>query len=92
MQLFLCVTPDNFLAAQRPGSPAAEGRRVNPIVRQLAKSTNARTRRPDACDDGRFGGLGRSSPTGRPVELCLDVEGENVEPLDFIGVQKITVA
>ena len=26
------------------------------------------------------------------VELCLDVQGENVESLDFIGVQKITVA
>ena len=26
------------------------------------------------------------------VELCLEVHGENVEPVDFIGVQKITVA
>ena len=26
------------------------------------------------------------------VERCLEVQGENVEPLDFIGVQKITVA
>ena len=26
------------------------------------------------------------------VERCLEVHGENVEPLDFIGVQKITVA
>jgi predicted RNase H-like HicB family nuclease len=26
------------------------------------------------------------------VELCLEVQGENVEPLDFVGVQKITVA
>ena len=26
------------------------------------------------------------------AELCLEVQGENVEPLDFIGVQKITVA
>src|SRR3970282_2297656 len=26
------------------------------------------------------------------VELCLEVQGENVEPLDFIGVHKITVA
>ena len=26
------------------------------------------------------------------VELCLEVQGESVEPLDFIGVQKITVA
>jgi len=26
------------------------------------------------------------------VELCLEVEGVDVEPLDFIGVQKITVA
>ena len=25
------------------------------------------------------------------IELCLDVEGDNLEPLDFIGVQKITV-
>ena len=26
------------------------------------------------------------------VELCLEVQGENVEPLDFVGVQKITLA
>jgi hypothetical protein len=26
------------------------------------------------------------------VELCLQVQGESVEPLDFIGVKKITVA
>ena len=26
------------------------------------------------------------------VELCLEVHGENVEPLDFIGIQKIIVA
>jgi predicted RNase H-like HicB family nuclease len=26
------------------------------------------------------------------AELCLEVQGESVEPLDFIGVQKITVA
>jgi hypothetical protein len=26
------------------------------------------------------------------IELCLKVQGESVEPLDFIGVQKITVA
>ena len=26
------------------------------------------------------------------VELCLEVQGESVEPLDFIGVQKIIVA
>jgi hypothetical protein len=26
------------------------------------------------------------------VELCLEVQGADVEPLDFIGVQKITVA
>jgi hypothetical protein len=26
------------------------------------------------------------------VELCLEVQAESVEPLDFIGVQKITVA
>ncbi len=25
------------------------------------------------------------------VELCLEVQGESVERLDFIGVQKITV-
>jgi predicted RNase H-like HicB family nuclease len=25
------------------------------------------------------------------IELCLEVEGESVEALDFIGVQKITV-
>ena len=26
------------------------------------------------------------------VELCLEVQGDAVEPLDFIGVQRITVA
>jgi predicted RNase H-like HicB family nuclease len=26
------------------------------------------------------------------VELCLEANGEAVEPLDFVGVQKITVA
>ena len=26
------------------------------------------------------------------IELCLEEEGENVERLDFVGVQKITVA
>ena len=25
------------------------------------------------------------------IELCLEVEGDSLEPLDFIGVQKITV-
>ena len=25
------------------------------------------------------------------VELCLEIQGEEVEPLDFVGVQKITV-
>ncbi len=25
------------------------------------------------------------------VELCLEVQGDNIERLDFIGVQKITV-
>ena len=25
------------------------------------------------------------------IELCLEVEGDGLEPLDFIGVQKITV-
>lgn len=26
------------------------------------------------------------------VELCLEVEGEEVEPLAFVGVQRISVA
>ncbi len=26
------------------------------------------------------------------IELCLEVEGDSLESLDFIGVQKITVA
>jgi len=26
------------------------------------------------------------------VELCLEVQGEDVEPLDFIGVQRIIIA
>lgn len=25
------------------------------------------------------------------IELCLEVQGENLEPLDFIGVQQVTV-
>lgn len=26
------------------------------------------------------------------IELCLEVQDEGLEPLDFVGVQKITVA
>ena len=26
------------------------------------------------------------------IELCRDVEGDGPEPLDFVGVQRITVA
>lgn len=26
------------------------------------------------------------------IQLCLEVEGEPVEPLDFVGVKRITVA
>ena len=26
------------------------------------------------------------------IELCLEVEGEDAEPLDFVGVQRISVA
>ncbi|MCC6195306.1 MAG: type II toxin-antitoxin system HicB family antitoxin [Burkholderiales bacterium] len=26
------------------------------------------------------------------IELCLEVQGEPPEPLDFVGVQRITVA
>jgi predicted RNase H-like HicB family nuclease len=25
------------------------------------------------------------------IQLCLDVEGKNVEELDFVGVQRVTV-
>ncbi len=25
------------------------------------------------------------------IELCLEVEGDNLEPLDFIGVQRVTI-
>ncbi len=25
------------------------------------------------------------------IELCLEVQGEQVEPLDFVGVQRVTV-
>lgn len=25
------------------------------------------------------------------IELCLDVDGEQPEPLDFVGVQRVTV-
>ena len=26
------------------------------------------------------------------IELCLEVEAENVEPLDFVGVQEVIVS
>ena len=26
------------------------------------------------------------------IELCLDVQGETIEPLDFVGVKRISVA
>jgi len=26
------------------------------------------------------------------IALCLEVQGEEVEPLDFVGVQKVTLA
>jgi len=26
------------------------------------------------------------------IELCLEVQGEAIEPLDFVGVQRISVA
>ena len=26
------------------------------------------------------------------IELCLEVEGKDVEPLDFIGVQQVSVS
>lgn len=26
------------------------------------------------------------------IELCLEAQGETLEPLDFIGVQKVTIA
>lgn len=26
------------------------------------------------------------------IELCLEVEGEDVEPLEFVGVQRIIIA
>ena len=25
------------------------------------------------------------------IDLCLEVQGDDVEPLDFVGIQKITV-
>jgi predicted RNase H-like HicB family nuclease len=25
------------------------------------------------------------------IELCLEVEGEEIEPLDFVGVQQVSV-
>jgi len=25
------------------------------------------------------------------IDLCLEVQGDGVEPLDFVGIQKITV-
>ena len=26
------------------------------------------------------------------IELCLEVQGEEIEPLDFVGVQKVILA
>jgi predicted RNase H-like HicB family nuclease len=26
------------------------------------------------------------------IELCLEAQGDRIEPLDFIGVQKVTIA
>jgi predicted RNase H-like HicB family nuclease len=26
------------------------------------------------------------------IELCLEVEGEDIERLDFVGIQRITIA
>jgi len=26
------------------------------------------------------------------IELCLEVEGKEIEPLDFVGVQQVSVA
>ena len=26
------------------------------------------------------------------IELCLEAQGERIEPLDFIGAQKVTIA
>ena len=26
------------------------------------------------------------------IELCLEVQGDTIEPLDFVGVQRISVA
>ena len=28
---------------------------------------------------------------GEAIELCLEVEGADVEPLDFVGVQRVMV-
>jgi len=30
--------------------------------------------------------------TKEAIELCMEVEGQEVEPLDFIGVQQLSVA
>jgi len=30
--------------------------------------------------------------TREAIELCLEVQGEPPEPLDFVGVQRITIA
>jgi predicted RNase H-like HicB family nuclease len=30
--------------------------------------------------------------TREAIELCLDVQGEEIEPLEFVGVQRIIVA
>jgi predicted RNase H-like HicB family nuclease len=30
--------------------------------------------------------------TREAIELCLEVQGEPPEPLDFVGVQRVTVA
>ena len=30
--------------------------------------------------------------TREAIELCLEVEGDTTEPLDFVGVQRISIA
>ena len=41
------------------------------------------------CHAGEFGGPER---VREAIELCLEAEGGEIEPLAFVGVQRITIA
>ena len=32
-----------------------------------------------------------TSRVGEAIQLCLEVQGDEIQPLDFVGVRKVTV-